>query len=159
MLTTIYEYPAATAEMSGKGRYQTIRGKVDFYDTYEGTIVVAEFTGIPAFVIQSSGGFLGFHIHEGEKCTGNATDSYADAGGHYNPEKKEHPEHAGDLPPMMINDGTAFMVVYTNRFHPEDVIGKTVILHAMPDDFRTQPSGDSGMKIACGEIILPNLQE
>ena len=45
------------------------------------------------------------------------------------------------------------MQVYTGRFMPEDVIGKTVVLHGMPDDFHTQPSGDSGMKIACGEIV------
>ena len=44
------------------------------------------------------------------------------------------------------------MMVYTDRFYPEDVIGKTVIIHSEPDDFRTQPSGDSGEKIACGRI-------
>ena len=159
MLTTIYERPAATTVLAGKGDYQTIRGKVDFFDTYEGTVVVAELTGIPESVIKRSGGFLGFHIHEGGSCTGNAQDPYADAGTHYNPGRKEHPEHAGDLPSIMTNDGNAFMVVYTDRFHPEDVIGKTVILHAMPDDFRSQPSGDSGMKIACGKITLPNLPE
>ena len=45
------------------------------------------------------------------------------------------------------------MAVYTDRFYPEDVIGKTVVIHEKPDDFRTQPSGDSGEKIACGKIM------
>ena len=38
-------------------------------------------------------------------------------------------------------------------FYPEDVIGKTVIIHALSDDFKTQPSGDAGEMIACGEIM------
>ena len=41
---------------------------------------------------------------------------------------------------------------YTNRFVPEEIIGRTVVIHENPDDFKTQPSGDSGSKIACGEI-------
>lgn len=66
--------------------------------------------------------------------------------------KEEHPRHAGDLPPVLSNDGTAWMEIYTGRFYPMDVVGRTIVLHEMPDDFKTQPSGDSGMKIACGEI-------
>ena len=65
---------------------------------------------------------------------------------------EEHPRHAGDLPPVLSNDGTAWMEIYTGRFYPMDVVGRTIVLHEMPDDFKTQPSGDSGMKIACGEI-------
>ena len=45
------------------------------------------------------------------------------------------------------------MMVYTTRFFPEEVVGKTVVIHDMPDDFRTQPSGNSGEKIACGQIV------
>ena len=41
---------------------------------------------------------------------------------------------------------------YTNRFVPEEIIGHTVVIHDMADDFRTQPAGDSGSKIACAEI-------
>ena len=60
--------------------------------------------------------------------------------------------HAGDLPPLMGDHGYALCIFYTDRFLPEEVIGHTAVIHAMPDDFRSQPSGDSGMKIACGEI-------
>ena len=44
------------------------------------------------------------------------------------------------------------MLVYTDRFRPVDVIDKTVIIHDNSDDFKTQPSGNSGNKIACGVI-------
>ena len=48
------------------------------------------------------------------------------------------------------------MAVYTNRFKPSDVINKTVMLHRNPDDFRSQPSGNSGVRIACGTIEKVN---
>lgn len=64
-----------------------------------------------------------------------------------------HPEHEGDLPPLLSDKGTAWMMVYATRFFPEEVVGKTVVIHDMPDDFRTQPSGNSGEKIACGQIV------
>ncbi len=143
------EKPAATAAIKGSRDYAAISGKVDFYNTYGGTIVVAEIKGIPK---ELEDHFFGFHIHEGSSCTGNADDPFADTGMHYNPEDKPHPDHAGDLPPLLGNKGTAWMAVYTGRFYPEDVVGKTMVIHSKPDDFRTQPSGDSGVKIACGEI-------
>lgn len=149
MYTENGRIPAATAQISGSKEYDTINGKADFYDTYGGTIVVAEVQGIPEGL---GNGFFGFHIHQGGACTGNEEDAFADTGQHYNPQDKPHPEHAGDLPPLLNNKGTAWMVVYTDRFYPEDVIGRTVVIHSKPDDFRTQPSGDSGKKIACGVI-------
>ena len=63
-----------------------------------------------------------------------------------------HPCHTGDLPPLLAWDGRAFLIVRTGRFRLADVIGRTVVIHAMPDDFATQPSGHSGEKIACGVI-------
>ena len=54
---------------------------------------------------------------------------------------------------MGVN-GDAFSMFITNQFTVPEVIGKTVIIHAHPDDFHTQPSGNSGEKIACG-IIRP----
>ena len=51
-------------------------------------------------------------------------------------------------------EGSAWMAVYTGRFFPEDVVGHTVIIHEKADDFRTQPSGDAGKMIACGEITI-----
>jgi Cu-Zn family superoxide dismutase len=92
------------------------------------------------------------HIHEGGKCSGNENDPFADAGTHFNPYNCAHPEHAGDLPPLFGNKGYAWSSVLTNRFTVSDVIGRTVIIHSRPDDFTTQPAGNSGEKIACGVI-------
>ena len=56
--------------------------------------------------------------------------------------------------PIRITQG--IMTVLTNRFTVREIIGKTVVIHNMPDDFRSQPAGDSGMKIACGVIERVN---
>lgn len=144
--------PAAYAEIAGSERYPDIHGCVRFYDTYEGTIVAAEITGIRNERGEGENGFFGFHIHEGGRCDGRKGEPFSEAGGHFNPGDKPHPMHAGDLPPLLVSDGMAWMMVYTGRFFPEDVIGRTVILHGMSDDFRSQPAGDAGERIACGEI-------
>jgi Cu-Zn family superoxide dismutase len=60
--------------------------------------------------------------------------------------------HAGDLPPLLACNGEAYLAVLTGRFRVKDVMGKTVVIHSRPDDFRSQPSGDAGEKIACGVI-------
>ena len=88
----------------------------------------------------------------GTSCTGNKDDEFANSKAHYNPNKCPHPYHAGDLPPLLENNGTAYMSVLINKFKLKDIIGKVLIIHDMPDDFSTQPSGNSGKKIACGKI-------
>jgi Cu-Zn family superoxide dismutase len=50
------------------------------------------------------------------------------------------------------NQGFAFMTVLTNRFSVDEIAGRTVVIHRSPDDFTSQPSGNSGPKIACGQI-------
>ena len=45
------------------------------------------------------------------------------------------------------------MAVYTKRFYPEEIVGRTAVIHSKPDDFTSQPSGNAGEKIACGEIV------
>ena len=56
------------------------------------------------------------------------------------------------MPPLLANQGTAFSAFYTDRFYPEDIVGKVVVIHAMADDFKSQPSGNPGSMIACGVI-------
>ncbi len=153
MLIKINENPTATAVIIGSKEYESIRGKADFYDTYGGTVIVVELYGLPEELEDKSSGFYGFHVHEGSFCTGNKKDAFADTGMHYNPAGRQHPRHSGDLPPLISNKGVIWAAVYTGRFYPEDVIGKTIVLHERADDFRSQPSGDSGAKIACGEIV------
>ena len=108
-------------------------------------IVEAEIHGLP----KTETGFFGFHIHEGDTCTGAG---FPNTGGHFNPCKEDHPKHAGDLPPLLSDHGSAYMKVFTDRFYIEEIIGKKVIIHSDPDDFRTQPSGNAGTQIACGVI-------
>lgn len=140
----IFGRPFAVACMSG-GRESDISGTVRFYPHGGGTLVVADICGLP----ESESNFFGFHIHEGIDCGGA---DFADSKGHYNPCNVDHPMHAGDLPPLLGCRGRAYLAVMTGRFCPAEVVGRTVVIHAHPDDFRTQPAGDSGMKIACGVI-------
>lgn len=134
--------PEAIACVSGEGR---LRGTVKFYATACGSLVAADIRGLP----KSDTGFFAFHIHEGDSCGGG---DFADTGGHFNPGGEAHPRHAGDLPPLLSENGTALLVVATTRFTPKEVIGRTVVIHERPDDFHTQPSGNAGRKIACGVI-------
>lgn len=163
MIEKLNGEPEAYAEIAGTEEYPEIHGRVTFYDVYGGTVLMAEIYGLPDEASGDDGQFFGFHIHEGSICAGDATDLLKDTGGHYNPKGKEHPEHAGDLPSLLSTRGAAWMAVYTGRFHPEDVIGRTVVVHLHPDDMHTQPSGNSGTKIACGEIqewmVRPEFEE
>lgn len=138
--------PDAYAEITGSQAYPNIKGNAYFYETFNGTYVVATVTGL------EDDGYHGFHIHEGGSCTGTEEDPFRDARGHFNPWNQNHPNHVGDLPPLLANQGFAFSSFYTNRFYPAEVLGKTIIIHEMADDFRSQPSGNAGKMIACGVI-------
>lgn len=137
--------PDMLASMSGGQRAPGLFGSVKLYAVGQGSLVVAEIYGLP----KSETGFYGFHIHEGTGCGGP---DFAETASHYNPDQKTHPSHAGDLPPLLSCHGAAFMAVRTDRFTPEEICGKTVVIHEMPDDFHTQPAGNAGKKIACGVI-------
>lgn len=139
--------PCAYADIVGSQKYSKIKGKISFYSTENGVLVMAEVWGLP-----ECNPVFGFHIHEGNRCCGTEKDPFADSGSHYNPMKALHPYHSGDMPPLFGNRGYAFMVFLTCRFSIREIIGRTVIIHSMADDFTTQPSGNSGEKIACGVI-------
>ena len=142
----------AKAEIRGGKGHRNIQGTVTFKQTKLGVLVTAKIDGLPTSKDKCKGRFFGFHIHEGDSCTGNATDEFANALSHYNPNNCEHPLHAGDLPPLLENNGYAYMSVLVDKFDVKEIIGKVVIIHDMPDDFTTQPSGHSGSRIACGVI-------
>lgn len=150
-ILTEYE-PEARAVVRGSRQYPGLWGNVLFYPFWNGSLVLAAVMGLPDTDAPCSGRMYGFHIHAGSRCSGTAEDPFADAGTHFNPFQCMHPAHAGDLPVLISNHGTVFQIFYTERFAPLDVIGRTVIIHLNADDFRTQPSGDSGPMIACGEI-------
>ncbi|MGN0527475.1 MAG: superoxide dismutase family protein [Acutalibacteraceae bacterium] len=144
----------AVAFINGSPDFPQIKGRILFYGLPKGVIVRAEITGLPESKNECDSPVFAFHIHGGSECSGNAKDPFANAGTHYNPEECPHPYHAGDLPPLFGADGKAFSAFLTDRFAVREILGKTVIIHSKPDDFTTQPSGNSGEKIACG-IIKP----
>lgn len=151
-LTLFNRNPNAVSCISGSDEYSCINGTVRFYQTRLGTLVSSEIFGLPTSNENCKEDIFAFHIHGGKCCEGNSEDPFAEAESHYNPNNCEHPYHAGDLPPLFGNNGYAFSIFLTDRFSVNEIIGKTVIIHLNPDDFTTQPSGNSGEKIACGEI-------
>lgn len=145
--------PDAKAYLLGSDQYPQIEGEVRFYQTSLGVVVAAEVNGLPAPENRCVSPVFGFHIHSGNRCTGNETDPFADALTHYDPHGCPHPHHSGDMPPLFGSGGYAFSLFLTDRFSVGEIIGKTIIIHSNPDDFTSQPSGNSGAKIACGVII------
>jgi superoxide dismutase, Cu-Zn family len=102
----------------------------------------------------------GFHIHEVGDC---ASADGMSAKGHFNPYGKPHahystPErHAGDLPALKADAAgraelTAELDVLSVASGPASVVGRGLIVHANPDDYRTQPTGNAGGRIACAVI-------
>ena len=145
-------FNTAKANIKGGKKYPKINGIVTFRETKNGVIMTAKINNLPQSNNKCKGRFFGFHIHEGTSCTGNLEDEFANAKSHLNPTSCPHPFHIGDLPPLIENNGFAYMSVLINKFKIKDIIGKVIIIHDSPDDFNTQPSGNSGTKIACGKI-------
>lgn len=139
--------PVARALLQGDPSHPQLMGEVLFFPYGRGTLVVTRLLGLP------EPGFHGLHIHEKGDCSTGGDVAFAGAGGHYNPTGADHPQHAGDLPPILaLSDGVALSAVYTDRFKPSQVIGRSVVLHDMPDDLHSQPAGNSGARVACGVI-------
>ena len=136
--------PDAEAEIFGGAEFPNIRGKVSFFSLPTGVIVVADIENLP----QTETNIFALHIHEGNSCENN----FEKTGGHFNPKNLPHPQHSGDLPPLFSCNKGAWQAVFTDRFRVEEVLGRLVVIHQNPDDFTTQPAGNSGTKIACGKI-------
>lgn len=147
--------PIARAQIRGVEEYRSIHGVLRLYDAPGGTVVTAEVFGLPVGKKPCAANIFALHIHSGSSCSGTAEEPLKDTSGHFNPGDCPHPAHAGDLPPLFASrDGFAIMAVFTDRFKVKDVVRRTVVIHLDPDDFHTQPAGNSGKKIACGEIYL-----
>ncbi len=141
--------PFAMAWIQGNDTHRGLNGLVRFYPTpYEGILIDAQIFGLPDANSDNASQFYGMHIHE----FGNCDIPFDKTGNHYNPTNMPHPDHAGDLPPLLSNHGYAWQAFYDKRFAMEDIIGKSVVIHGMRDDFTSQPSGGSGEKIGCGVI-------
>jgi superoxide dismutase, Cu-Zn family len=148
--TTIYD-------MNGK------RVGVAFFRQRQGEVAVT------AAVWGLAPGFHGFHVHAVGECVA----PFMSAGGHFNPTGAEHPNHAGDMPSLLVNaDGTAELHFTTDRFSLDDLFdadGSALIVHAGRDNFANIPerytsggvpgpdaatleTGDAGARAACGVI-------
>lgn len=149
-----YKCKNAKAEIRGNSEYPNIKGVVIFRETNNGILLTANIEGLPKCQSKCQGNFFGFHIHTGTSCTGNKDDEFEDVLTHYNPNNCTHPYHAGDLPPLLENNGKAYMSVLIDKFKIQDIIDKVIVIHDSPDNFITQPSGNSGNKIACGKIRI-----
>jgi superoxide dismutase, Cu-Zn family len=105
----------------------------------------------------------GFHVHEFGKCS---PPDFKSAGEHFNPTKDPHggpgtaARHLGDIPNIRADDtGRATFEITVQGVTlidkdgaPTEILGKALVVHALPDDYTTQPSGGSGDRIACGVI-------
>ena len=148
----------AIAKIAGGPDYPGIIGVVSFRNVPGGTEVCANIAGLPQYQPAKNGkqpiGPFGFHIHEHGDCNvGEPSKPFEAAGGHWNPTNQPHGNHAGDFPVLFSNNGWASICFITNKFTVNEVIGRSVMIHENPDDYRTQPAGNSGKRIACGEII------
>lgn len=138
--------PDGFARITGGREYPKLSGEARFYQKGKSVLVEIRVSGLPG---TTAGGFFALHIHEGSRCRGM---DFSEAGSHFNPEGVTHPDHAGDLPPLLSCGGSAYLAVCTDRFRVSDIIGRTIVIHGRPDDFMTQPAGNAGHRIACGMI-------
>ncbi|MBT9779864.1 superoxide dismutase family protein [Clostridium sp. MCC353] len=128
--------PKAEAWITGGPDHPQLSGLVKFYSThYGGVLVEAEVFGLPNIQTPGSTDFYAMHIHE----NGNCSDHFAHTGEHYNPTNQPHPDHAGDLPPLLGNQGYAWTSFYDKRFTVDQIMGRAVIIHQKADDFTSQP--------------------
>ena len=147
--------PQATAELQAT-RGNDVKGTVRFMQTSKDVVLVtAQITGLKPNTEH------GFHIHEKGDCSSGDGNS---AGGHFNPTGSAHgkygsgPHHGGDLPSLMADAaGVARVNTEVRGINLTDgdasnIVGRGLIVHADPDDFTTQPTGNSGARLACAVI-------
>jgi Cu-Zn family superoxide dismutase len=130
-------------------------GDAKLTQTPTGVLIQLKFTKAPA-------GTHGFHIHEVGKCE----PPFTSAGGHFNPLAKKHGlmseegKHVGDLPNIHIPENGALsaevfapdVTIKDGKTPLVDTDGSSLVLHADPDDYKTDPAGNAGKRIACGVI-------
>lgn len=143
----------ATAKATLQGRDGAELGSATFYETPSGmTWIVVQATGVPP-------GIHGVHVHETGDCS---ADDFTSAGGHLAGDMQhgvliEGGPHPGDLPNAHVQeDGVLAYEIFADLSLGDDDVfdddGSAVIVHGGADDYRSQPAGDSGPRIACGVI-------
>lgn len=120
-----------------------------------GVLIRMEISGLPASQ------WVAVHVHETGEC--DASTQHESAGGHFNPGSKSHGyqssdgPHAGDMPNQYVGaDGVLRTEIHNPMIsldkNETGVIGRALMVHAKPDDYKSQPSGDAGQRLACGVI-------
>ena len=145
--------PSATAKLEPT-RGNTAAGTVTFVQWGEVVKVSGSISGL------KPGAEHGFHVHEKGDCSSGDGLS---AGGHFNPGGKPHghhgmgEHHTGDLPSLKADASGVAAIHFESRTvrvgsSANDIVGKGLIVHRDPDDYKTQPTGNSGPRVACGVI-------
>jgi len=144
------EVNKATAQLESKSGSQ-VTGTVTFTKVGDEVQVVADIQGLKP-------GKHGFHIHEKGDCS--APDA-ASAGAHFNPTMKHHggpnslDHHAGDLGNIEADASGKARLDWKGKLSlsgKDSIIGKSIVVHEKEDDLKTDPSGNSGARVACGVI-------
>lgn len=130
-----------------------------------GTVRASQTSGGVTIAISASGlphGLHGVHVHAVGRCDAPKFES---AGGHWNPAQRHHglnnPEgpHAGDLPNITVSSSgialETLVLSHASFAELADADGSAFVIHAGPDDYMTDPSGNSGARIACAVLAPP----
>lgn len=155
LFTRAHATPGEKAIAEMKDRDGKTLGTLVLTETPQGLLITGELSGIAA-------GPHGFHVHAVGKCE----PPFASAGGHFNPEAKRHGfheaagSHAGDLPNLHASsDGKTMadimasgLVLSGGARSILDQDGASIVVHAAADDYKTDPAGNSGDRVACGVI-------
>lgn len=127
-------------------------GAVQVESTANGNYLRIAVQGLPP-------GEHGLHLHAAGICEGPAFQS---AGAHWNPGSRQHGHlnphgaHAGDLPNITVSaNGRGALNFLVADGDLADSDGTSLVIHAGPDDYRTDPSGNSGDRIACAVLSAP----
>ena len=139
----------------GSSSNSKVTGTVTFTKVGDEVQVVAN-------ILNLTPGKHGFHIHEKGDCSAPDASS---AGAHFNPTMKHHggpmtaDHHSGDLGNIEADASGKAHLDWKGKLSlagPDSIIGKSVVVHEKEDDLKTDPSGNSGARIACGVISASN---
>lgn len=162
-------FAAATSLLAACGTMQTTGPRAEATleprsgSTVTGTVsfqTVGQKLRVEANVAGLTPGEHGFHVHEVGDCSAPDASS---AKGHFNPAAKAHghhggsERHAGDMP-NLVADGSgkatlsAELDMLSLTEGPGGILKRSVVIHADPDDYKSQPAGNSGKRVACGVV-------
>lgn len=153
--TAVAQQASDTARANFVDRAGTETGRAQITAGRDGVLFEVEISGL------TPRKWVALHIHETGTC--DHADGHKSAGGHFNPDGKEHGfvaangPHAGDLPNQYVaEDGVLRGQIYSSMVRLDDaergIRGRALVVHAGSDDYRTDPAGGAGDRLACAVI-------